>query len=528
MISVDFIASLWRTTVVRTLLLPIFATFCLIAAVEIGVNGAWKPSFWQKSTWLLHDPYKGEPFDRVEVYERLISLEDSGPDIISVGDSSGFFSLQSTIVNRYTGSSRYLSLNTGANHAYDGYFGLAEYMLRRPHPPRYIVLYIFPHYVPSDILIGVADLAPILRESLVSTRAYLTPPSAFLSPYAKGLIFEGVRYHAGEPLVNHVPALQLRATVNDTLGWLPEFDIRTDRSGSSTPPFYPDRREGMGPYLGLTSRSSVESRLDELHRMIRSYGAEMVIAFAPVPDRYLLRGDTNRRDAELALERFQRQHPDVKFLFPFITPWGFEKFGVFNHISREFTFLSSRRLGEALQGLLRDPASIPQFRAKLYDPEPDQLMKVTPRGPHDPALVNAALALYMYAASAEPSDRGLISRRVLALLEQDRSFSFMMEDLRTRLTSLGSRNIRLEIDAAQIQARPVEVSGKVHCSSASDVKWVQLSGTMTFAYRSIQSVATEPVAWPAASSIVVPLVEEDGVLKFDGYCPEPSMSIAQQ
>jgi len=37
-------------------------------------------------------------------------------------------------------------------------------------------------------------------------------PSAFLSPYAKSLLFEGARYHASNPHTNHVPALQLLRT----------------------------------------------------------------------------------------------------------------------------------------------------------------------------------------------------------------------------------------------------------------------------------------------------------------------------
>src|SRR6266699_1175675 len=123
--------------VFRRLILPALCTIGLICAIELAIQLRYHPGFWQKTTWLMHDPYKGELFDRSELYLRLIHLEDSDPDIISVGDSSGFFSLQSTIVNRFIPGHQFLSLNTGANQAFIGYQAIAEYMLRRTKHIKY-------------------------------------------------------------------------------------------------------------------------------------------------------------------------------------------------------------------------------------------------------------------------------------------------------------------------------------------------------------------------------------------------------
>ena len=99
----------------RRLFLPLLAGILIIASVEFIIYIKMRPSFWEKTAWLLHDPYRGEQFDRLVVYEKLNQLLQQKPDIISVGDSSGFFSIHPKIVNRYLNGLKYVSLSTGAN-----------------------------------------------------------------------------------------------------------------------------------------------------------------------------------------------------------------------------------------------------------------------------------------------------------------------------------------------------------------------------------------------------------------------------
>jgi hypothetical protein len=215
--------------ILRRLVVPAACAIAVAAAVEVFMQIAFHPTFWEKTTWLLHDPYHDELFDRAELAIRLSHLEDSEPDIISVGDSSGFFSLQSTVVNRYLGGRKFISFNTGGNQAFLGYQAIAEYMLRRAKTVKYVVLYLFPAYLPFDTLVRQADLSPITYDTLAGPRSYLTPPSAFLSPYAKFELFEGQPFDPQRPPSFQLPALQLSDTVDDALGWLPEFDVRLNR-----------------------------------------------------------------------------------------------------------------------------------------------------------------------------------------------------------------------------------------------------------------------------------------------------------
>src|SRR6516164_8953832 len=180
----------------RRLWWPVLFAVALAASIELFIQLEFHPTFWQKSTWLVHDPYHGESFDRIEVYERLSNLENTQPEIISVGDSSGFFSLQSTIVNRYLHGARYLSLNTGANQAYLGYRALAEYMLRRPNSRiKWVILYVFPQLLPEEELLRSGTLSPYVYDALVGPLSILTPPSAFVSPYVKYRLFNKINWH---------------------------------------------------------------------------------------------------------------------------------------------------------------------------------------------------------------------------------------------------------------------------------------------------------------------------------------------
>ena len=315
------------------------------------------------------------------------------------------------------------------------------------------------------------------------------------------------------------------STVDDTLGWLPEFDVRYDRVNGRVP-FYPDNRSGWYNQLGLTDPSSINVNLDEFDRMVRSYGAQLVLAFAPIPRRGIVPNDPFVVADDQAMKRFQREHPDVKFLFPLITEWGPEKFGMFNHISREYTFLSSERMGRAMARLIRNPDSIPPYTAMYRSEGPFPPIEVKSTGAPDPNLLAPALALYLYASTADPKYRDLLSKRVLDLLEQEPSFQYEMSDARVRIASLASRSIKIGFDLSQVRATPVNVQGWPHCGATSERKlqWVQLDGVMIFTYDSPTAHSREPVQWPQSSNILVPTVIEDGVPKFDGYCPEPSMS----
>jgi hypothetical protein len=515
---------------------PVVVALAIIGLIELAIELKYHPDFWQKTTWLVHDPYRGETFDRVMLYERLSNFEDSRPEIISVGDSSGFFAIQSTIANRYTDGTYYLSLNTGANYVYLGYRAMAENMLRQPNSRiKWVVLYVFPQLLPVEPVLRLGDLAPYVNDNLVGPLSILTPPSAFLSPYVKYEVFDKYRFHFGQLMSNSVTELQLRAQVKQALGWLPEFDVRYDRVDGQFPfPYYPggqaalpvDTRSGILPRLGLAERSSIYAVYDDFNRMVKRYGAHLAIAFAPVSERAIFPGETHIAEAEAAMARFSKDNPDVKFLFPLISTWAPEKFGTANHVSREYTFLSSMRLGKALHRLIAEPDSIPSYTPRFKSISlPHVSHEIT--GPADPELPKAAFALYLYTQTADDKYRQLISRRVLALLDHDEAFQYMMEDTAARMRLFADKKIELGYDLSQMRARPLAVSGMPFCNQQPETYWVQVDGDLNFTYKSLEiGPVGAPVKWPESSNIYFPLIKEDGVYKFDGYCPESDLGLA--
>jgi hypothetical protein len=514
---------------------PVLFALALAAAIEFGIQARFHPDFWQKTTWLVHDPYRGETFDRTMLYLRLSNLDDTRPEIISVGDSSGFFGIQSTVANRYTDGTYYLSTNTGANYVYLGYRSVAEYMLRKPNSRiKWVVLYVFPQLMPVESVLRAGDLSPYVYDTLVGPLSLLTPPSAFLSPYVKYEAFDRFRFHFGLLMSNQVTELQLRAQAKQALGWLPEFDVRYDRVDGQFPfPYYRredadspiDTRSGILPRLGLAEKSSIHAVYDDFNRMVKSYGAHLAIAFAPVSERAIIPGESHIAEAEAAMARFSKDNPDVKFLFPFISTWGPEKFGTANHVSREYTFLSSMRLGKALHRLIADPDSIPNYTPHFKSISlPHVAHEIT--GPADPALLKAAFAFYLYTQTGDENYKMLISRRVLALLDHDEAFRYMMEDTDARLRMFADEKIELGYDLSQMRARPLKVSGMRFCNPQPETQWVQVDGVLNFTYKS-QEIAPPPtsVPWPERTNIYFPLIKEDGIYKFDGYCPESNLGL---
>jgi hypothetical protein len=60
---------------VERFIAPVVFTIVLIALAEVVIQIRFAPSFWDRTSWLMHDPYRGgELFDRVVSYEKLAYL----------------------------------------------------------------------------------------------------------------------------------------------------------------------------------------------------------------------------------------------------------------------------------------------------------------------------------------------------------------------------------------------------------------------------------------------------------------------
>lgn len=502
-----------------------------IAALEGAIYIVFKPTFWERTSWLLHDPYKGEPFDRLVLSEKLKNLGNSKPDIITVGDSSGFFSLHPGIINRNLDGQKLVNISTGANQAFDGYFADAEYMLKRNQTIRHVVLYMHPFLVPVPTVIRAGDLGPIVATQINSAYGEMAaPPSALFSRKLKAKLFANSETNRDDPLSSHLVYLQLRKSVHLTLGWMPEHDVRFPRLNGN-PGFWSDRETGIAQQIsidnlkiltGLRDPSSIHHNLTRFAELCRMYGAKPVIVFNPIPP-YDSSLKLPIQEATAALNRFSKDNPDVLFPLPYITIWDSAKFGMFNHVSREYVHLSSIRLGRALAKIGLQPSEPHPFVVGQF-PETDAPASVR-LGQSAPATEDektAALSYFLYTATGNERYRLALSGRVKSVIQSEPGFELMMGETRRRIDELAadSDKIALGYDTSQLRADVVDIEGMKHCNGMQNIKWIQLSGTMNFTYKSRVHDVAEPVSWPHSSSILVPIVIEDHKPKFDGYCSE--------
>jgi len=135
-------------------------------------------------------------------------------------------------------------------------------MLRRAKHIKYVVLYRLSTAAAARRGHPGRGSGPITENDLVSVRSYLTPPSAFLSPYAKDWFFNRLRFHFGAPPSSHMPTLQLLEHRRRSALRVPEFELRYDRVDGSQP-VLSRCPVGLVRPAGLTEPSAINANLAE-------------------------------------------------------------------------------------------------------------------------------------------------------------------------------------------------------------------------------------------------------------------------
>src|SRR5215471_728746 len=116
---------------------PFAAALTVIALTEGVVGFALRPNVVERSKSNLLNR-----FHDTVIFGKLAEFADSSPDIVQVGDSSGFHGVRSDVVMRYLGGLKYVNLSCCASMGYQAYYALADFMLRRNRGIRAVVLYV--------------------------------------------------------------------------------------------------------------------------------------------------------------------------------------------------------------------------------------------------------------------------------------------------------------------------------------------------------------------------------------------------
>lgn len=121
-----------------------------------------------------------ELFQKALIYSRLEAAVATKPQVVQVGDSSGLHAIVPGIVEQYLDGLKYENVSCCANTGYDGYYSIAEFMLRNVPSIKAIVLYTSWHNGPTEVAALSAEVGPSedrLRNALGWLSPFILPPT---------------------------------------------------------------------------------------------------------------------------------------------------------------------------------------------------------------------------------------------------------------------------------------------------------------------------------------------------------------
>src|SRR5262249_12811124 len=152
---------------------PFVIALAVIALTEAVFGLALRPNIVERTKFSLLDR-----FHSTAIFRKLGEFADSSPDIVQVGDSTGFHGVRPDGGMRYLGGLKYLNLSCCARMGSRGYYGIADFMLRRNPSIKAVVLYVGLRNLPrADLIAGQHQFGEFVETSLTTPFAYLSPPT---------------------------------------------------------------------------------------------------------------------------------------------------------------------------------------------------------------------------------------------------------------------------------------------------------------------------------------------------------------
>jgi len=300
-------------------------------------------------------------FHNMLVFGKLADFERSSPDIIQVGDSSGFHGVRPEIVMRYLGGLKYVNLSCCAGTGFGGYYAIADFMLRRNPSIKTLVLYFGWSNLPQAALIDgehqPGKVGEAIQNSLTTPFTYLLPPTIAL----RQRLVEAIRTRR-QSRQDSAFLDDMRHSMHRHYGWWAEHDRRL--TGEKRVDYWRRtcgedgiaRRNDGAIFYGKDRQSYMRTELERFARLAADHGAKLVVFFHPFPCRGLegtlltarredIRMVTSRYDNVIAL-------PDG-----LLEPWPTAKFVSADHLHVGFDEEDSRRVGRLLAHALGVPAA---------------------------------------------------------------------------------------------------------------------------------------------------------------------------
>jgi hypothetical protein len=325
----------------------VFLALGVIAATEGVCALALRPGIVERTKFNLIDR-----FHSAVIFGKLDDFADSAPDIVQVGDSSGLHGVEPDIVMRYLSGLKYVNLSCCAALGYRGYYGIADFMLRRNPGIKAVVLYVSLNNLPRvDLIDGQHQLGAFIQNSLTTPFASLSPATVAL----RQRIVDAME-KKGQAKTDAVFTDDMRASARAHNGWWAEHDRRLVADKRTA--FW---RGACGPtgikawddqpsYYASDGQSYMLTELERFALLTQHHGAKLIVLFHPfscrgVEGNFL---DARRADLRTLVER----HPNVIALpEQMLEPWPTEKFVSGDHLRVGYDEENGKRVGKLLAGV---------------------------------------------------------------------------------------------------------------------------------------------------------------------------------
>ncbi len=355
------------------------AALAIIGTVEVGYAALAPSSPVESSGYLNWNFNSVELFHKIVIHEKLLGALRDRPDVIQVGDSSGFHGVVPGIVDKYLGGLTYENLSCCANTGFDGYYTIADFALRHVPSIKAVVVYTSLFNTPRSVgpeeaaFVGGEDrlrsafgeLASFTTPGTLAARQDIVPPVYTLG----GAFFQ----RGMQALDSYWP--ELTSGLQASRGWQPENDVNYTPDKQAEPLArlcgptdvgYRERNEKdfVRDAFGIP-RTPTDIQLRRLAALAARHGAKLILLFQPFPCRSASEPFLSALKAEIAAVKADYPNlvvPDERLL----EAWPRQWFVTPDHLRTGHEDAASRRVGRAVAAALdisfTEPPATPPAR----------------------------------------------------------------------------------------------------------------------------------------------------------------------
>ena len=353
----------------------IVGAVALVAAIEVITSVVW-PGHIDRNNFFEYRLGHDESPERVLVADKLSLFTKTKPNILQVGDSSGFHGVMPPVIEGVIPGASYLNMSVFANLGYRGHYEMARAIMTHTESVRVLVLYVTPAgFQPNPAMVSARNLLgqDIWREFVSPLHALFHLPTLALRRDVTSLAYYGqtrTREQRDARALRRYP--EAKSLLPQTGGWTREHDTSNDQAPgafqillgeSAFPPEMSDAQVmaraaahfGESPtrfdLLRLRHVNLAEQVFDDFRTLAEAHGAKLVIASAPVSEIFS-DGPTATKLAAFQhnLDAYHAKHLSVGII-P-LTYWPDARFSSPVHVATPYTVLNSIRFGTGLKAAI--------------------------------------------------------------------------------------------------------------------------------------------------------------------------------